>query len=55
MALLADVQDLRSSQSLLFERLVPQVSIAEALAYKNETADATNNLYKTLRESIEAL
>lgn len=55
LALLADVQDLRSSQGLLFERLSPQVSIADALAHKNATASATNNLYRNLRAAIEAL
>lgn len=53
--LLADVQDLRSSQGLIFERLSPQVSIADALAHKNATASATSSLYKKLSAAIEAL
>lgn len=55
LALLEDVQDLRSNEGLIFARLSPQVSIDDALAHKNATANATSSLYKNLREAIEAL
>ena len=55
LALVASAEDLRISQGYLFDRLDPRVSLQEMADYKSAMSSATNNLYKTLRESIEAL
>lgn len=53
--LVADVEDLRSSQGLLFERVSPQITMAEALANKSAIAPQVRRLYSKLRKTIEAL